>query len=170
MIAGFLRIEPELPLYLALVMLAFSTISNLSDCELWRLGVPGTVSNARITKFVRRRNWVGEEPIPLSHDDWYQVLASMMLGSRCWSVPETITHTSLISNWGWTMWMSSFGEPRDPIAITPGVLTVRQGVPSRNGERRHSVVDGPSQGPSGKYCQPYREQWGKGNVAMHGRD
>ena len=124
-VAQFLRIEPDIPLYLALVMLAFSTVSNLSECELWRLGVPGTVSNARIAKFVGRGNWIGEAPIPLNHDDWYQVLASMMLGSRCWSAPETITHTSLISNWGWTMWMSSVGEPCDPIAITPGVLTVK---------------------------------------------
>ena len=153
MINAFLDIEPDIPLRLALVMLAFSTITDLHQCELWRLGTLGTLDNARITKYLSPC-WTGEETIPLTHDDWYQVLGSLMLGSRCWSAPEIITHSSLIRNWGWTMWMSSFGEYRDPLAITPGVLTVRPGVPSIHGERRHSVTDGPNEGPSGAYCRP----------------
>jgi hypothetical protein len=150
----FPGIESHLFLHLALVMLALTSISDLSACELWRLGELGTVQNARITKYVDQY-WMDDVPIPLKHDDWYQLLASMMLGMRCWSLPETITHTSLVSNWGWSMWMSSFSRDHDPFAITPGILIVRQGVPSCNGERRNAVMDGPVQGPSGISTRPH---------------
>lgn len=41
--------------------------------------------------------------------------------------------------------MSSFGDI-DPIGVIPGMLIVKHGVPSRNGERRMRVVDGPLEG------------------------
>jgi hypothetical protein len=49
--------------------------------------------------------------------------------------------------------MSSFGAYRDPLEITPGVVTVRLGVPSRDGERRRAVTDGQVEGPSGRVCR-----------------
>ena len=51
--------EPNTPLQLALVTLAFSNITNLSEREQWRLGVESSVDIARITKYLRER-WVGE--------------------------------------------------------------------------------------------------------------
>lgn len=156
----FLSIEPDIPLQLALVMLAFSNITDLSMCEQWRLGVQSSVDSTRIAKYLRER-WIGENPVPLGHDDWYQVLASLMLGSRCWSEPESLTHACLVSNWGWTMWMSSFGNYQDPIILNPGVLTVRQGTPSRGGERRHVVVDGPDVGLSGSTVRSTEETRGQ---------
>lgn len=39
--------------------------------------------------------------------------------------------------------MSTVGD-LDPSTVIPGMLTVKNGVPSRNGERRARVVDGPS--------------------------
>jgi len=46
--------------------------------------------------------------------------------------------------------MSSVGDT-DPAGISPGMVTIKNGVPSRNGERRREVVDGPT-GWSPKVC------------------
>jgi hypothetical protein len=62
----------------------------------------------------------------------------MMFGDKF----KDIGDSCLISNWGWSMYLSSFGDV-DPNNVVPELLTVKPGVPSRDGERRTKVVDGP---------------------------
>src|SRR5205814_4718414 len=80
----------------------------------------------------------GTDAIPLCHDGWYEVLSRMMFGGKFTDAGDSC----LISNWGWSMYMSSFGDI-DPTGVIPGLLTVKPGVPSRDGERRTRVIDGP---------------------------
>ena len=134
---------------LAIVILALSNVSCLKECELWRLGCLNSVKSSTMVQKTMR--WDGKKHIPLRHDDWYDLLGRLMLGRKFVSPGPSCT----ISNWGWSMWMSTFSDI-DPLGVVPGLLTVRNGVPSRNGERRNKVVDGPVggfAGPPPRVCE-----------------
>lgn len=121
---------------LALLLLALGTIGDLSACPRWPLGSITCVARCRM--YERLKGWNGIKSIQVDHDSWYELLGRMMTGLK-FAGPD---NTCLISNWGWSLFMSSFADV-DPIGVVPGKLTVRLGVPSRNGERRSKIVDGP---------------------------
>ena len=120
---------------LSLLLLGLTTI-DLSLCEQWPLG--SIESLHRSTMAQRLEGWDGIQPLKIEHDGWYDLLGRMMLGGKSIGPGESC----LISNWGWSLYMSSLGD-LDPVRISPGLLIVKHGVPSRNGERRAKIVDGP---------------------------
>lgn len=121
---------------LALLILALSTINDLNKCQQWPLGGLDCIRSSIMAE--KLEDWNGRQSITLHHDGWYDLLGHMMLG-RKYAGPGD---SCVISNWGWSMWMSTFTDV-DPLGVVPGELTVMHGVPSRNGERRTRVVDGP---------------------------
>lgn len=121
---------------LGLLILALSTVGNLGDCSQWPLGCLRNVFDSTIGQ--ETINWSGTDAIPLCHDGWYEMLSHMMFGDNVKGAGDSC----LISNWGWSIYLSSFGDI-DPHSIVPGLLTVKPGVPSRDGERRTRVLDGP---------------------------
>ena len=120
---------------LAALILALSNVSHLNECMQWRFGTLNAIRGSPLAQYLR--NWNGKSYIAVHHDEWYDLLGRVMLGSK-FAAPG---HSCVISNWGWTMWMSTFADI-DPHGVVPGMLTIRHGVPSRNGERRNRVVDG----------------------------
>lgn len=129
---------------LALLLLGLNTL-DLSLCEQWPLGSIESLQHSTMSQ--RLEDWDGKKPVQIDHDGWYDLLGRMMLGGKSIGPGESC----LISNWGWSLYMSSFGD-LDPVRVSPGLLTVKNGVPSRNGERRAKVVDGPIEvdGPSSR--------------------
>jgi hypothetical protein len=127
---------------LAMLILAFSNVSDLEGCGQWRFGCLNTIKSSNLVEEVMR--WDGKRNLEVRHDTWYDLLGRIMLG-RKFIQPGA---SCLISNWGWSMWISTFADV-DPLEVVPGMLTVRHGVPSRNGERRNKIVDGPTGGFAG---------------------
>ena len=121
---------------LCLLILGLSAVGNLDECAQWPLGSLENVFNSSLGE--ETTGWNGTDFIPLFHDGWYDILSQMMFGSKV----TDLSDTCLISNWGWSLYMSSFGDV-DTKSIIPGSLTVKPGVPSREGERRTKVLDGP---------------------------
>ena len=129
---------------LSLLLLGLNSV-DLSQCEQWPLGSIESLRNSTMAQ--RLAEWDGVRPLKIEHDGWYDLLGRMMLGGKSIGPGESC----LISNWGWSLYMSSLGD-LDPVRISPGLLTVKHGVPSRNGERRAKLVDGPLEiiGPSSR--------------------
>ena len=121
---------------LALLILALSTVRDLQQYGHWLLGQLPCIKESIMAK--RLREWNGMGTIPIEHDDWYELLGRMMMGSKLIGPGVSC----MISNWGWSMYMSTLGD-LDPAGVVPGLLIVKPGVPSRNGERRKKVIDGP---------------------------
>jgi hypothetical protein len=121
---------------LALVILAFSTVGNLKECESLVLGPLANVSTLYIAADIT--SWDGRLPIEVGHCTMYLVIARLLAGRR----QVDLDNTFLYSNWGWSVYLDSLGSD-DPMLVTPGKIWIKYGAPYQNGEYAHSIKNGP---------------------------
>ena len=74
-------------------------------------------------------------------------------------VETTTNRVSLLSDRGWSIYLCTFGDA-DPSYVDPGFVTIKKGVPCRNGVRKHTVIDGPDQGHLGGFSWEVVEKVG----------
>jgi hypothetical protein len=121
---------------LALVILAFSAVGNLNECESLVLGPLTNIHTIHIS--TRIMNWDGRSPLPVDHRTWYMLIAHLLCGRKDVDLHDTF----LYSNWGWSVYVDSLGS-EDPTLVTPGKIWIKYGTPHRNGDYAHSIKNGP---------------------------
>ncbi|KAI9796102.1 MAG: hypothetical protein M1833_006524 [Piccolia ochrophora] len=75
--------------------------------------------------------------------DSFQVISRLLLGCALEEYLHILQRASLISWCGWSLYVGTFGLP-NPTQVSAGGMFVVPGVPSRGGERKRFIVDGPS--------------------------
>ncbi|KAL3447848.1 hypothetical protein BJX65DRAFT_317968 [Aspergillus insuetus] len=76
--------------------------------------------------------------------DCFDIISRLLLGSQY--SEDYVANSVLISACGWSIFLDSLAAV-DVSGISPGVMHVQLGVPSRNGERKARIVDGPTDVP-----------------------
>lgn len=86
--------------------------------------------------------WDGKSQITVHEMQWYELVVAMTIGHTDKMDPTFLERTALVSDRGWSVFLSTFGDA-DPSFIESGQLSIMPGVPSRNGVRKHMIIDGP---------------------------
>jgi hypothetical protein len=127
---------------LAVLLLAFTHIRDLEAC----VGLPLIHDpDLRAHPLLKQlQSWNGRDLIPISTSTWFRVFSILM--DRCsegsatqYDLTEPLC--SLICRRGWSIYVSTFGS-LDPSSIDQGFVVAKRGVPCRNGEWKHNVIDG----------------------------
>ncbi|KAL9023618.1 MAG: hypothetical protein Q9180_008166, partial [Flavoplaca navasiana] len=93
-----------------------------------------------LSRFVK--DWDGKSRINVSANTWFHAVALLMGGHKA---NLDYGSMSLLSSHGWSVFISTFGTS-DPSLTDAGYITIYPGVPSRDGIRKHAIIDGPIQG------------------------
>jgi hypothetical protein len=138
---------------LSVLILAFTHIQDLSSAsELPLLYEHEILSEHPLVQTLS--TWSGADPIPITELVWFEAVAMLMMGHTVQVDKDMLRFPSLLSNRGWSIFLASFlqsggnegTQMRDPMYVGQGFCVVQRGVPSRNGVRKHAVVDGPDKG------------------------
>ncbi|TPX13284.1 uncharacterized protein E0L32_006257 [Thyridium curvatum] len=140
--------------YLAVLLLAFANISESSSCR----EIPLSFDCAMLRHHPliwELQEWDGKSDIAIGEFTWFRAIGILLTNQ---TLPENGPFPSLLSDCGWSIFLSTLDQqsqalPRaqmkDPMTVYPGLVFLRQGVPSRNGVRKHAISDAPStQGPT----------------------
>jgi hypothetical protein len=76
--------------------------------------------------------------------DCFNIICQLLLGSQY--SKDYVANSVLISGQGWSIFLDSLAA-MNVSDISPGVMHVRLGVPSRNGERKARIINGPTNVP-----------------------
>ena len=136
--------------YLSVVTLAFAFVKDLDCCSDFPLSHSLKVLSGHIL-IARLNEWDGKSIIWIPEDTWFLVLAQLLVGHKAATDPRS---TCLVSDHGWSIFLSTFGDP-DPSFADAGYVVIKRGVPCRNGVWKHSILDGPLAGfgQGWKICQ-----------------
>ena len=88
------------------------------------------------------KDWDGKSRINVSANTWFHAVALLMGGHKA---NLDYGSMSLLSSHGWSVFISTYGIS-DPSLTDAGYITIHPGVPSRDGIRKHAIIDGPLQG------------------------
>ncbi|KAL8789499.1 MAG: hypothetical protein Q9213_001112 [Squamulea squamosa] len=125
---------------LSIFMIALAHVVNLEDCK--ELKFTGyAFSNMYEHKLaVQLEHWNGKDHLSITDDAWLQAIAIPLLGHRrnIWQLPWD--KVCLISDKGWSAWISTFGE-MDPAYVSAGSVRLGCGSPCRNGVWKMGVWD-----------------------------
>jgi hypothetical protein len=91
---------------LGVLILAFTHVANLEDCSDFPICEhQQLLSNSELLRNVAR--WDGSSPLRIYHDVWFATVALLIVGQ---TGKTDLQATSLISERGWSMYMSTFGD------------------------------------------------------------
>ena len=126
--------------HLAIFLIALAHVVKLEDCEdLMFVGLAfGAMSEHPLAQ--QLEEWNGTESLDISDDAWLQAIAIPLLSHK-----ETISKlpwdkVCLISDRGWSAWITTFGE-LDPAYTEAGLVNIRRGSPCRNGVWKIGIWD-----------------------------
>lgn len=128
---------------LLLVIISFARVHDLSKCENLPLSLDAfwELSNEEFAVSVKGNQFSGTAPDTFVS---FNIISRLLLGHQY--SKEDVESSALVSSWGWSIFLDAFGA-LDPAHVRPGVIHIQLGVPSRNGERKTRVVDGPADIP-----------------------
>ncbi|KAF8859957.1 hypothetical protein BDZ45DRAFT_741811 [Acephala macrosclerotiorum] len=136
----------NMALQTSVLILAFAHITDMdSAADLqYRCAKPLICFN-NLSSIKALRLWDGETQIPIRENVWLQIMALFMTGQS--DVVDDLQGTSLLSNYGWSLFVNTFGAS-DSSYIDPGWVAVKRGVSWRKDAWKHRVTDGPCQAVS----------------------
>ncbi|KAL3462785.1 hypothetical protein BJX64DRAFT_299345 [Aspergillus heterothallicus] len=122
-----------------LVILSFARVKRLDACTKVPLSCKAflQINPSRHLLQLAGTDLSGPVPDTLASFD---IIAHLLVGSQY--TDDSAANPVLISACGWSIYLDSLTS-RDVNEIEPGVIHIQMGVPSRNGERKCRVVDGP---------------------------
>lgn len=131
---------------LSVLILALSFVRNcakLNDFLLCNAQNFENIMEAHpLSRFVK--DWDGKSRINVSANTWFHAVALLMGGHKA---NLDYGSMSLLSSHGWSVFIGTYGTS-DPSLTDAGYITIHPGVPSRDGIRKHAIIDGPLQGVS----------------------
>jgi hypothetical protein len=124
-------------------ILAFARIQRLPGCETIPLSLKAffNIDSHKYSLGMQESHPIGSIPDTM---DSFDIISRLLLGSQY--SKDYLANSVLISGQGWSIFLDSLVA----VAvndISPGAMHVRLGVPSRNGERKARIVDGPTDVP-----------------------
>lgn len=122
---------------LSIAILAFTYVRHRDSCESLPLGSHNSLRRHKLVSQLHK--WDGKSDMVLADDMWISVMWLLMTGHEH---DEFHDMTCLVSDHGWSVFLSTFGEA-DPAYVDPGYVSVVPGVPCRNGIRKRGILDGP---------------------------
>ena len=125
---------------LAIFMIALAHVVSLENCE--ELMFAG-LAFSRMYEHplaVQLEEWNGVDDLRTPDDAWLQAIAVPFLGYRrnVWQLPWD--RVCLISDRGWSAWISTIGET-DPAYVGSGSVRLGRGSPCRNGVWKSGIWD-----------------------------
>ncbi|KAL8947809.1 MAG: hypothetical protein Q9222_005948 [Ikaeria aurantiellina] len=125
---------------LSILLIAFANVVNLDQCE--DLIFAGFAFNSMFqhTLAEQLEEWDGKSALAVPDDAWLQAMAIPLLGYQggVWKLPWE--KVCLISDKGWSAWLSTFGDS-DPAYLNPGSIMLGRGKPCRNGVWKIGIWD-----------------------------
>ena len=126
---------------LAVIILAFAHIQNLSSCEdLLLCNSPGILSEHVLVS--QLDTWDGLKGLRVPEDVWFHAISLLIIGHKEGADRKSMKSMALVSDRGWSVYLCTFGFP-DPTFVHAGSIKVEKGVPSKHGIRKHKIMDGP---------------------------
>ena len=122
---------------LSVAILAFAYLRHRDSCGILPLGSLNSLRRHRLVS--RLHKWDGKSDMVVIDDTWISV---MWLLTTAHEHDQYHEMTCLLSDHGWSVFLSTFGEA-DPAYVHPGYVSAVPGVPCRNGIRKRGIVDGP---------------------------
>jgi hypothetical protein len=130
---------------LAILILALSQVQDLAFCANLPLCFRDLSDHPIISQL---HKWDGKSPLRLAEDAWLEAIGSLMACDE--RSQEEVTYSlSMLSDRGWTICLATIGV-MDPSHLEPGAVHIARGVPTRNGIRKHLVLDAPKPRPTFK--------------------
>ena len=124
----------------AVFLIALAHVENLEDCE--DLVFPSVEVDGMFEHTLVRQldDWNGNDPLFVRDESWMQAFAEPMLNHRSdvWSLPWD--KICLITDGGWSAWISTFGD-MDPAYTSAGSIRLGRGKPCRNGVWKKGIWD-----------------------------
>lgn len=126
-----------------LIIISFARVHNLEKCDNLPLSLKAYwgLCEEDFEISCQEEGFVGTAPDTFV---CFDIISRMLLGHQY--SKEYVASSALVSSWGWSVFFDSF-DALDPADINPGVIHIRLGVPTRNGERKMRIVDGPTDVP-----------------------
>lgn len=109
------------------LLFAISMVNNLEECRRVPLNIRG----------LRKGSTLYSKKGPLSVRTAFDTLANLLLDK--WPEQRNLDQAAVISSWGWSLCISSILH-KDAGELRPD-LSIKQGVPSRNKERKEWIMD-----------------------------
>ena len=124
----------------SIFIIALAHVVNLEDCEGLMFGGFAFNDMFHHNLAVQLEDWNGRDGLWVSDDAWLQAVAIPLIGHRSnvWKLPWE--KVCLVSDRGWSAWISTLGE-MDPAYVKAGSVRLGRGSPCRNGVWKSGVWD-----------------------------
>lgn len=126
--------------HLSVLLIALAHVSNLEEHD--ELMISGVYFSAMFEHSLVQQleEWNGHSELRITDDTWLQAVAVPLLSHRqnVWNLPWK--KVCLISERGWSAWISTF-EGTDPAYLVRGSVTIGRGSPCRNGVWKTGIWD-----------------------------
>lgn len=132
-------LDPSLEL--AVILLCLSFVDCISKCEDMLLAGSKSIRSHAFAREVI--GWNGKSPIRINENTIFEVVLLTILGKSP-KEESGLKGVSLLSNYGWTVYLPSFSED-DPAMVEVEKIKVVRGVPYRNDVRVRCIKDGPTE-------------------------
>ncbi len=139
---------------LSVFLIALAHVSNLEELD--DLMISGVEFSDMFEHSLVQQleDWNGDSKLRINDDTWLQAVAVPLLCHRTnvWSLPWK--KVCLISERGWSAWISTFGDT-DPAYVVRGSVAIGRGSPCRDGVWKTGIWDS-QQGVSSFMTDPQR--------------
>lgn len=125
---------------LSIFLLALAHVVNLEDCEDLMFAGIGFQTMFEHTLAKQLEDWNGKDALRVPDDAWLQGVAIPLLGHRQYVWNLNWGKVCLVSDRGWSAWISTFGD-MDPAYTNAGSVRLSRGSPCRNGVWKLGIRD-----------------------------
>ena len=125
---------------LSIFMLALAHVVSLEDCEDLKFAGFAFGSMHEHPLAQQLEDWNGEDTLRITDVAWLQAVAVPLLGHRTHVWNLRWAKVCLISDGGWSAWISTFGG-LDPAYISVSSVHLSRGSPCRNGVWKSGIWD-----------------------------
>lgn len=125
---------------IGIFLLALAHVVNPEDCEDLRFAGFAFGSMCEHPLAQQLEEWNGKDVLRIQDNAWLQAMAIPLLGHRTHVWNLRWDRICLISDRGWSAWISTFGD-LDPSFVSVGSVRVGRGSPCRNGVWKAGIWD-----------------------------
>ena len=125
---------------LSIFLLALAHVVNPEDCEDLRFAGFAFGSMCEHPLAQQLEEWNGKDALRIQDNAWLQAMAIPLLGHRTHVWNLQWDRICLISDRGWSAWISTLGD-LDPSFVSVGSVRVGRGSPCRNGVWKAGILD-----------------------------
>ena len=125
---------------LSVLMLALAHVANPEACEdlVFTGSAFSSISEHPLVQ--QLEDWNGQDSLRVQNESWLQAVAVPLIGHSKPVWNQKWNKTCLVSDKGWSAWITTFGD-LDPAYISVGSVYLGRGSPCRNGIWKTGIWD-----------------------------